>query len=293
MRIGPFVAFVALVSVNGKGQAPSTKPAPNSPEMVAAAMWQKITTTCPVQGSAKPTRFYEEAVYNLLDKLTGRKVTEYSDASTKYLPDQVSEADKKNGIQFRGGAILSCSTNRHIEFDNFNPLAPRAWGEYFDCRGGQMVVNMEQRNGQWFFALRRWKFNPDSIAANKRSCAALTSADPFAAGGVANSARNQSDPKVAPPQIVLSDWVTLSDFALFVRIPTEEFQKAALWQTDPSVADLSSRASGMSEPTIAKTLAPGTRYRASMVNGHPLVIGGAIVVQLEDGRPGLIPEGTR
>jgi hypothetical protein len=166
-----------------KGQAPSAKPAPNSPEAVAAAMWQKITTTCPVQGSSKPTRFYEESVYNLLDKLKGRKVSEYRDTSTEYLPDDLSEADRLNGIRFRGAAVLSCSTIRHIEIDNMNPLAPRAWSSFLDCNpgGGQVVVNMEQRNGQWFYALKRWEFNPDSIAANKRSCAALASADPFAA----------------------------------------------------------------------------------------------------------------
>jgi hypothetical protein len=175
-----------------KGQAQSPKAASNSPEAVAATMWQKIMTACPVQGSAKPAMFYEQDVYDLLDKLVGHRVLEFRDTWTVYYANNVSEADRLNGIRFRGLAALGYSAYRDISFDSRNPLAPRAWAQF---EGGTatrtepkgthasiMAVEIEQRNGQCFFKTPlQANFNPDSIAANKRSCAALTSADPFAA----------------------------------------------------------------------------------------------------------------
>ena len=121
------------------------------------------------------------------------RLFEFRDAWTMYRPDSPSEADKLNGAQSAGTVLLGYSA-----FREFNLIKGSPYGWYPFQPGinrSEVEVkakdpywktwlswSLQKRNGQWSFA-SPWGtvLNPDSIAASKRSCSALTGADPFAA----------------------------------------------------------------------------------------------------------------
>lgn len=182
-----------------KGQAQSPKAEPNSPEAVAAVMWGKVLTKCPVSGSpASTTTFFsyprEEG------NPTWASLIEVREAWTKLLPEELSAADRLNGIQFRGFAILGGSAERYITTgktrwsewaDISRHVAPKAAKAFrretlVDWPG--VFITIEQRNHQWSFSVLghsddvlqdSQSFNPDSMAAKTRSCAILTTVNPL------------------------------------------------------------------------------------------------------------------
>lgn len=183
-----------------QAQPPAKTASQSSPEAVAEAMWQKITSTCPVEGSAKPVVFFEK-VETFQPPFQTRFITtvrllELRNAWTAYRSIDVSEADRLNGVQYRGFTVIGSSAYR--EFYSKNSYdTPAGWGAFRDGdtrRGfdddpnnhgvhGLASVGMEKRNGKWSFSPHydhAAGFDPDLIAAKKRSCAALTSADPLA-----------------------------------------------------------------------------------------------------------------
>jgi hypothetical protein len=204
--VGKLSGIVAIIVIGLpvlEAQQPKGTPktvSQSSPEAVAEAMWQKITSTCPVQGSAKPVVFFEK-VETMQPPFQTRFITtvsllELRDAWTAYRSIGVSEADRLNGLEYQGFTVLGSSVYREMQV---NAARVRTgWGEFkgggtrrgfdedTDNHGvhGLVSVQMEKRNGKWSFSPgydHASGFDPDLIAAKKKSCAALTSADPLAA----------------------------------------------------------------------------------------------------------------
>jgi hypothetical protein len=201
-----------IIPSKSQAQPPPKTASQGSPEAVAEAMWQKITSTCPVQGSAKPVVFFEK-VETMQPSFQTRFITtvrllELRNAWTAYRSIDVSEADRLNGVQYRGFTVIGSSVYREFYSRNSDGT-PAGWGAFKDGdtrRGfdddpnnhgvhGLASVGMEKRNGTWSFSPHydhAAGFDPDLIAAKKRPCAVLTSANPLAAS---------SPPSSSPPPV--------------------------------------------------------------------------------------------
>ena len=70
-------------------------------ESAAATLWRAVTTACPIQGSASAATFFEQPIYGF----NKGRLNEFLDAWTKILPLEITEADRPNGVQFRGTAV--------------------------------------------------------------------------------------------------------------------------------------------------------------------------------------------
>jgi hypothetical protein len=184
-----------------KGQAQSPKASPDSPEAVVAELWQKLLITCPVpREPGKTATFYGNP--------EDRRLFELRDAKTTLAPKRLTEADRLNGIQFAGAAAVLYSTYRYFSTKKgiFYGETPGRWSPFVDAitmnkmgtDGGKvsiLQVDVERRNGKWSFKLSGempdtgGEYNLDDFSqvailsqvAIKKSCAALTSANPFAA----------------------------------------------------------------------------------------------------------------
>ncbi|MDP8983013.1 MAG: hypothetical protein M3O35_20750 [Acidobacteriota bacterium] len=173
---------------------------PASPEALAASLWQKMTTTCQVnvQGQMKTMTFiYYPAHHPFKVGNVTEEFVEYSGAWTKFVPLRLTEADRLNGIQFQGMAILGGTAWRQSD------SLQKEWSEWRDLRdvklpkwlGGEgdsasfdsgsdafEMVKIEKRNNQWSLKLpfSEGSVDPDFFAARKKSCALLTRASPGA-----------------------------------------------------------------------------------------------------------------
>ena len=171
------------------------QPTPTSPEAVAAQMWKKIVSVCPIPGTGGTATFFAFSLpsISVQNRTPIEYTVEYRDAWTKFFVLDVSPADRLNGIQFLGYAILSGPLYR-IYADN-------EWSEWKDgvskkaadtlrpnsrmpdrfALNGSMEwtaqVVIEERGGRWFFSYfgvgPNRKFNPDEVAAKRKSCDAL------------------------------------------------------------------------------------------------------------------------
>ena len=196
-------AFMLTVIARGgqsKGQAQSPKAAQNSPEAVAESIWQKITTTCAATSRSAPQVFLEDD--GQAQMIRTRRLYEFRDVWTMYLPEKLSEADRLNGVQSRGVSVLGYSASRQFDagrnaWEEFEGGSAKksAFVKYSQCDPMRSAcgslpyaksVRMEKRNGQWAFS---WggdsftdiKLDLDKMAATKKPCSVLTSANPFAA----------------------------------------------------------------------------------------------------------------
>jgi hypothetical protein len=181
----------ASCQIQTKAEAQNSRPWPNSPEAVAEKMWQKILTKCSISGTLSLATFFVQP--------SGESVAEYRDAWTKLVPEQLTEADRLNGVQYRGFAIVGAPTYRYTpgssrqwsEWRSISSRSQTAYMHFRDPLWGSIIwegvlILIEQRNHQWMFSL--WDggeltnsrvFNPDLLAAEKRSCAVLTTANPL------------------------------------------------------------------------------------------------------------------
>lgn len=83
------------------------------PDRVKDLLFATILTTCPVPGSASPTTFFydEKSLWG-----HGRQTLfEYRSAWNQLYPDPLTEADKLNGIQFKGPAVLGAPAFRYLD----------------------------------------------------------------------------------------------------------------------------------------------------------------------------------
>jgi hypothetical protein len=162
-------------------------------------MWQKVLVKCPIQGSTSPTTFFSYPK-GKQDPPKWAHFKEIREAWTKLLPEELSAADRLNGVQFRGFALLGGSATRSFP----QPFkSPEQWEQWEDISKDKpntatfyrkateiewlgVFISIEQRDQHWSFRVHEGgfvhrSFDPDSMAADKRSCAVLTTANPLKA----------------------------------------------------------------------------------------------------------------
>lgn len=177
-------------STSQKAQAQGT-----AETAVAAALWEKITTTCPIKGAASPATFL----------IIQGRLYEYRNASIRFYPWNVTEADRLNGTVLKGLAVLRAAAYRTAEsgkqwtaFDEPDEESrhmngPSWFGsqKIYDIHRsfeaywpGMLVVLVEKRNDQWSFGYQGDSLLPQGMrhqpSAPKMSCATLTSTNPLA-----------------------------------------------------------------------------------------------------------------
>lgn len=170
----------------------------DTPQVVSDVLWKHALRTCPVNGSQDKRKPAISGFY--LDFAMGLKPTlvEYRNPWTTVFSDKLSEADRLNGIQFRGMTVLGADAYRSIPSDP--SYTTRAWSEWQEMAFGKdavvkmiatgspwggVVIRMEKRNDQWSFVLPgplgvvNEKFDPDATAAQRLSCERSFKKDPF------------------------------------------------------------------------------------------------------------------
>jgi hypothetical protein len=210
----PSVVSALLIVACGTAccQSPASDPsqksgvAPTSPEAVAASVWKKILTTCPVQGSGETTTFFTYAWFDQLYSTPREWRFEYREAWTRLFSRDLTAADKLNGLQFDGFAVLFGALYRFSAAGHWDPwkdgvgrnaadtLRPN-WEGYsgvellanhyqsvppgfkLDLLWGVRVILVE-RGGRWRFGYvapdgGTSEFDPDTVAAKKKSCDSL------------------------------------------------------------------------------------------------------------------------
>ena len=239
---------------------------------------------------------------------------EYRDVRTSVFNWPLNRADELNGIRRKGIAVLRAGAYRSYEpstgwFQWVVPTeAPRDFSEaaflkdndHFEYYWpGMRVVLMDEQDGRWWFLFAQaYSSHPprpqtdkkDGFDALKRqgrfdladlqgsaptlSCSDLTSASPV---------------KPLAPVVSQTNWKKLSSYGLFMSMTAEQFQKAPTWKSDRDLAaQLEALSLKLDDLHAIKSLPPGTRYRVTMINGQPIVVRTGTVVELEDGRVGLL-----
>ena len=122
-----------------------------SPQAVAAEMWRKLLTTCP--GSSSTDAFFTRP--------DNGDLFEFRGAYMKLVPMELTEADRLNGIQFRGFAVLRTSAYRLLvdqghwsEWSSGEAVVTIGPGTPWELDGtdwSSVVVRIERRNNQWSF----------------------------------------------------------------------------------------------------------------------------------------------
>ncbi|MDP8983014.1 MAG: hypothetical protein M3O35_20755 [Acidobacteriota bacterium] len=164
-----------------------------SPERVKDLLFVAIVASCPVAESPSPDLFYY------------KKGTLYQvrRAWTRLYPEALTEADKLNGIQYKGLAALGAPLYRHITYTEHHSSGPWEWTPWADASkliptATEMLsgshakslsslveaINMVKKDNRWSFSIA-WEvfdtdIDPDVLNATKRPCSVATSARPFA-----------------------------------------------------------------------------------------------------------------
>jgi hypothetical protein len=158
---------------------------------------------------------------------------------------------------------------------------------------------MEERNGRWWFLFEQTYGSVPvrSHADKKADSDQLRREGRFELGNLQGSAPTlpcselTSANPVKPPAPVIPqpEWRKLNGYYSFVNISAEQFQKAPTWRSDHELAaQLEALARGLDDLHTVIRLPPRTRYRVSLINGQPIVVYKGTVVELEDGRVGLL-----
>jgi hypothetical protein len=199
-----------------------------SPEATARLTWKMITTECAVPGSGASATFWLSVDHNQgVEALSLRTLLEFRDATimpTK--AEVVSEADKLNGVEWRGTSYLRASAHRIKQFEGpsrvfgqDHPMSNDPWSAWED--GGGILMQMIKDKGKWTIDYRfadsptpRFGLfssrEPDADSRDKLSCAKLTAPDPFADFAAAiQAARGEVAPLTGIRFSVFDDYETL------------------------------------------------------------------------------------
>src|SRR5258706_3062814 len=84
-------------------------------------MWKKVLTTCPVQGSGGTTTLCTFPLLVMPSEGPKDWRFEYRDAWTRLFARDLTAADRQNGLQFHGLALLSGSLYRFAEEGGSSP----------------------------------------------------------------------------------------------------------------------------------------------------------------------------
>ncbi len=300
------VFMLGAFSTVARCQAQAKVTSQSSPQVAADSMWKALSTTCPTQGGRSSSTFFRD----------GRRgqLLEYRDVRTSVFNWPLNRADELNGIRRKGIAVLRATAYRDYEPSSgwfpwrvvkevpkdFSEAAYRNDSDHFGYYWpGKRVVLMEERNGRWrFFFEQGYASEPARSDADKKG-----GSDQLGREGLFDLRDLQglaptlscsdltSDNQVKPPVPVISrsDWRKLSSYGLFMKMSPEQFQKAPTWKSDHELAaQLEALALGLDDLHIVKSLPPGTRYKVSTIDGKPIVVRSGTVVELEDGRVGLL-----
>jgi len=172
-----------------------------SPEQVADLAWRVTFTTCTRSGSSAPSYFQ-----------AGRRQTNhYSfpvqwtliERSGSFVPlpgkplasEPLSEADHRNGIQWRGKAYLKVSAAREFEFNRGGGMNGGPWSRWIDGDGrawssgpdlpgrsndSNPTLALEKKNDQWWINGLTASEYARLAGRFKLSCETATAPDPFA-----------------------------------------------------------------------------------------------------------------
>jgi hypothetical protein len=176
--------------------------AQTSPERVADLLFETILTTCPVPGSTSPAVFFYDDTGLKVGRTGPKTLFEYRGSWTKLYPYPIREADKLNGVQYKGLAVLGAPAVRYVE--DRDRAAARHWPPSFQARSelrpsDQIIYNsgaehsnsvmlaltIVKKNNQWFIGqgwdpdLERAAVDLDTIALHKKSCSVAMSANPL------------------------------------------------------------------------------------------------------------------
>jgi hypothetical protein len=161
-----------------------------SPEGVMDALFTAIVTNCGAPGSQTRDSFYfnDGTLYQM------------KRAWTRLYPERITEADRLNGIQFKGIAALGAPLYRRITYYSHH-AGSWEWTPWVEA--GNVVptpreieygptlrpkslstlvetVRIERVNGVWQFKPDvASHFDIDAIASQKKSCRVATSDNPF------------------------------------------------------------------------------------------------------------------
>jgi hypothetical protein len=178
----------------------------NEGEGIAETMWEKILTTCQVPGSAISTTFFHRMEYRAhayAASLFGRDTLfEYRGTWRRFYARPITEADRLNGVQFNGLAIIGATAVRSI---SNNKLPSDKWSVW-ESRTAKLPspkdaldyevltlwdsvmlkVTIMKVNNKWIYFASDVprddiSFDPDTISTERRSCSDAMSAAPFAA----------------------------------------------------------------------------------------------------------------
>jgi hypothetical protein len=284
---------------NGQIQRPNGTP--GTAEAVAAASWKRITTTCSVVSQGrKETMTFLFYPKEMRDSGTGNfGLVEYSGAWTKLISMEVTAADKLNGIQFHGMAVLGGEARRHIYDGLYDWSAwkqvqrqdiPGSVHQYLYGTGQTrefVLFVLEEQNNQWLFkvplssggvAMRLSNpINMDSFATNKKSCAELTLPNPI--------------PK--PLAVDGPDPQTTKALTPFVEITPELFAAFAAGGEPAAAAQLTEKTRLLEKTSVFLRVGSSfnvLRMKRDDPSSVPIVINNCcFVIKTESGQTGVIP----
>lgn len=172
---------------------------PDTPEKtVVAHLWDTILTTCPVKGSMPVTYSYFYAGLLNID----RTLYEYREPHPRIEPDQLSTADKLNGVQWRGTALWTAAAYRswmhrdgrwsewkEMHGDGIDPTAILKSPAGSATPGGNLIVFLEKKRSQWsvsiaspgLVGINRGPFDSNAFWSARMSCDSSASSNPLAA----------------------------------------------------------------------------------------------------------------
>ncbi len=195
------LGFLAFPDQNRAQSQPSpwSAVAPETPvKTVAALLWKTILTQCPVVGASPLQYSYFYAGLPNED----RTLYEYREPNPRIQPNQLSTADKLNGVQWRGTAIWTAGAYRSWT------ARDGRWSEWKDLQSGSLDVTavltspggrrilqgsliafLEKKRSQWSVSIassgpagiKREPFDSTAFWSARTPCDAATSANPFAA----------------------------------------------------------------------------------------------------------------
>lgn len=157
-----------------------------APEAVADLVWKLTLTECTRPGDKTPSYFLaqrDKAAFSPEDKW---ELFEEKGSLKISDPGPLSEADRLNGVQWRGTTFVKVSTLRQF---NFTQRHHGDWSDWADTSridnlapliGTTEVFKLEKRNNQWILDGKTPGEFIASRARTKLSCATATATDPFA-----------------------------------------------------------------------------------------------------------------
>lgn len=177
-------------------------------ERVKDLLFETIVTTCPVGGSSSPAMFFydENGAWGREPRVVVRRTLfEYRGAWNKLYQYPLREADKLNGIQFKGLAVLGAPAVRAFEYYDDLPALQQKWSSWEsrsnlrpaseiiyngNIEGSSAVVlavTMLKRNNEWSFRVgwgepdARHSFDPDTVASQQKPCSVAINSTPLSA----------------------------------------------------------------------------------------------------------------